>query len=119
MSTKLINFISQVLAEYEKTISELIGEKEKEQQRFDEDKSRLKTERDQVKRLRVKCKGNINCLMENHRVYTFRFSVCHRFSSNRKLKKIVLTLKKKRNSYNQIANIIAQNIKRFSAILTI
>jgi hypothetical protein len=54
MSTKLINFISQVLAEYEKTISELIGEKEKEQQRFDEDKSRLKTERDQVKRLRVK-----------------------------------------------------------------
>jgi hypothetical protein len=57
--------------------------------------------------------------MENHRVYTFRFSVCHRFSSNRKLKKIVLTLKKKRNSYNQIANIIAQNIKRFSAILTI
>ncbi len=54
MSTKLINFISQVLAEYEKTISELIGEKEKEQQRFDEDKSRLKTERDQVKLLRVK-----------------------------------------------------------------
>ena len=40
--------MKQVLAEYEKTISELIAGKEREQQRFEEEKARLVTERDQV-----------------------------------------------------------------------
>ncbi len=40
--------MKQVLAEYEKTISELIAGKEREQQRFEEEKARLVAERDQV-----------------------------------------------------------------------
>ena len=40
--------MKQVLKEYEKTISELIGEKEKEKNRFDEDRAQLLQERDQA-----------------------------------------------------------------------
>lgn len=41
--------MKQVLAEYEKTISELIAEKEKDQQKFNEEKARIIAERDQVR----------------------------------------------------------------------
>ena len=40
--------MKQVLKEYEKTISELIAEKEKERERFELEKSRLEEERDQA-----------------------------------------------------------------------
>jgi hypothetical protein len=40
--------MKQVLAEYEKTISELIGEKEKEKDRFEEERQMLQIERDQA-----------------------------------------------------------------------
>ena len=40
--------MKQVLAEYERTISELIAEKEKDQQKFSEEKAKLAAERDQV-----------------------------------------------------------------------
>jgi hypothetical protein len=40
--------MKQVLAEYEKTISELIAEKEKEQNTFEQEKAKLNAERDQV-----------------------------------------------------------------------
>ncbi len=40
--------MKQVLQEYEKTISELIAEKEKEKRRFEEDRSSLVAERDQA-----------------------------------------------------------------------
>jgi Transforming acidic coiled-coil-containing protein (TACC), C-terminal len=43
--------MKQVLAEYEKTISELIAEKEKEQQKFNDEKVRLVAERDQVRQV--------------------------------------------------------------------
>lgn len=36
------------MAEYEKTISELIAEKEKEQLKFEEEKAKMSSERDQV-----------------------------------------------------------------------
>ena len=41
--------MKQVLAEYERTISELIAEKEKDQQKFSEEKAKLAAERDQVR----------------------------------------------------------------------
>ena len=40
--------MKQVLKEYEKTISELIAEKEKERERFEIEKTRLEEERDQA-----------------------------------------------------------------------
>lgn len=42
--------MKQVLAEYEKTISELIAEKEKDLLKFNEEKARVIGERDQVRR---------------------------------------------------------------------
>ena len=40
--------MKQVLKEYEKTISELIAEKEKEREKFEFEKSKLEEERDQA-----------------------------------------------------------------------
>ena len=45
--------MKQVMKEYEKTISELIAEKEKEKQRFEDDKSLLMAERDQARDLQT------------------------------------------------------------------
>ena len=83
----LLLFNLQVLKEYEKTISELIAEKEKERVRFDEDRGPLGAERNQA----VEDLKNVETAFADvHRKYERTKTIVEGFKTNEEtLKKMM------------------------------